>query len=91
MINTNENHYHRGHTVNDASEIFIRAKQPRQPRVGILKSKAAQHEHDEAGQQQPVLQSLIRRQPNDRALLFAPGRDFLSPDKDVVQRHAADC
>jgi hypothetical protein len=75
--------------MKNAPQEFVRAQNPGQAGIRILQGKATQNQNDEAGQEQPVLQSLVRGQTHNGAHLPAPGNHFLAPYQNVVRSHSA--
>ena len=90
MISSGHEHDHRRRAVNDAAQIFAAAEQPCESRIRILQSKSAKYQDDEAGEQQPMLRSLIHAQPDDVSNLPSFGDYFLTPNERVVKKHAPD-
>src|SRR6185295_1267271 len=90
VIDTDDEHDYRRGAMQHAPQILIRTQQPGEPGIRVLQCKAAQHQHDEAGQQKPVLNALIGGETHDTARLASSRNHLLTPDEQVMHQHAAD-
>ena len=89
MINANRKHDHRGNAMNNPSQVFVPTEHQSKPRIGVLKREAAQHQRNEARQQQPVLHALIETQTHNGPCLAFSRCNLTRPNQSVMNDHTA--